>query len=171
MLAPALIASLLASIPTVGSVAPDFQVTDTEGKVHHLAELVKNENVILAFFPKAFTSGCTTEMKTYRDRYADVQKAEGHVLAVSMDDGLTLRRFKTELNAPFAFVPDPDGKLVALYDVKMPVLGMAKRYTFVIGPDRKVLRVDSGDDAVHAEKAVTACPRRSAVSNPPPPAH
>lgn len=77
-----------------------------------------------------------------------------------MDDSETLARFKTELKAPFAFVPDPDGKIVNLFDVKTPVVSFAKRYTFVIGEDRKILKVESGGDAINPEGAIVACPLR-----------
>ena len=75
-----------------------------------------------------------------------------------MDDRETLQRFKSELKAPFPFVPDPDGKLVSLFDVKMPVMSMAQRYSFVIGEGRKILKVQTGSDAVNPADAIAACP-------------
>ncbi len=75
-----------------------------------------------------------------------------------MDDGETLKKFKTELKAPYSFIPDPEGKIVAQYDVKMPAVSMAKRYSFVVGPDRKVIKVQSGADAVDPSEAIAACP-------------
>jgi thioredoxin-dependent peroxiredoxin len=75
-----------------------------------------------------------------------------------MDDRETLKKFKIELKAQFPFVPDPDGKLVGLFDVKMPVLSMAQRYSFVIGEDRKIMKVQSGSDAVNPAEAIAACP-------------
>jgi peroxiredoxin Q/BCP len=95
-----------------------------------------------------------------------VQKREGQLLAVSMDDRDTLVRFKTELKAPFPFVPDPEGKLVKLFDVKMPVMAVANRTTFVIGEGRKVLQVESGKDAVDPSGAIAACPLRKPSSSP-----
>ena len=77
-----------------------------------------------------------------------------------MDDRETLQRFKSELKAPFPFVPDPDGKLVGLFDVKMPVMSMAQRYSFVIGEGRKILKVQTGSDAVNPADAIAACPIR-----------
>jgi len=75
-----------------------------------------------------------------------------------MDDRETLQRFKSELKAPFPFVPDPNGKLVGLFDVKMPVMSMAQRYSFVIGEGRKILKVQTGSDAVNPADAIAACP-------------
>lgn len=164
MVAPAALfaALMLLATPKVGEVAPDFTVRDTDGRSHTLSEMVKSGPVIVAFFPKAFTGGCTKELTAYRDRYADVEKAQAQVLAISMDEADTLKKFKESLKAQFAFVPDPDAKLVSLYDVKMPLLSLANRVTFVVGEGRKVLKVDTGADAIDVSKAVTACPLRKA---------
>jgi len=151
---------LVAATPKVGDVAPDFTATDSNGKTHTLSEMVKDGTVIVAFFPKAFTGGCTKELTAYKDRYADVEKAGAQVLAVSADDAATLNKFKESLKAQFTFVPDPDGKLINAFDVKMPVMSMAQRYTFVIGEGRKVLKVQSGSDAIDPAAAVAACPMR-----------
>ncbi|GMT98478.1 hypothetical protein KH5H1_25970 [Corallococcus caeni] len=158
---------LSAAIPQVGETAPDFTVKDTAGTTYTLSEMVKKGPVIVAFFPKAFTSGCTKELTAYRDRYKDIEQVQGQVLAFSTDDAETLTRFKTELKAPFAFIPDPDGKVVGAYDVKMPVLTVSKRYTFVVGEDRKVLKVDEGKDAIDPTGAIVACPlRKGAAAKP-----
>ncbi|TSC29284.1 peroxiredoxin [Corallococcus sp. Z5C101001] len=151
---------LSAAIPQVGETAPDFTVKDTAGTTYTLSEMVKKGPVIVAFFPKAFTGGCTRELTAYRDRYKEVEQAQGQVLAFSTDDAETLTRFKTELKAPFAFIPDPDGKVVNAYDVKMPVVTVSKRYTFVVGEGRKVLKVEEGKDAIDPTGAIVACPLR-----------
>lgn len=75
-----------------------------------------------------------------------------------MDDKETLVRFKESLKAPFAFIPDTDAKLTTLYDVKMPVLSVANRYTFVIDEERKIVKVESGKDAIDPSGAITSCP-------------
>ncbi len=156
MLAP-LVAALLSATPAVGDIAPDFTVKDIDGKELTLSKLVEQGPVIVAFFPKAFTGGCTKEMQAYRDRFADIQKMKGNVIAVSMDDAPTLIKWRTELKAPQSFVADPDGKLVKIFDAKMPVLSMAQRHTFVIGPGRKILEHTEGSDSIDPSKAVSAC--------------
>jgi peroxiredoxin Q/BCP len=83
-----------------------------------------------------------------------------------MDDAATLKKFKEELKAPFAFIPDPDGKVVKDYDVKTPVVSFAQRYTFVIGEGRKILKMESGKDAIDPAGAVAACPLRKPGSKP-----
>lgn len=87
-----------------------------------------------------------------------MEKAGAQVLAISMDDKDTLKRFKAELKAPFAFIPDPEGKIIELYDVKMPMVSYAKRYSFVVGADRKIIKTQSGNDAVNPDEAIAACP-------------
>lgn len=69
-----------------------------------------------------------------------------------------LREFKASLKAPFAFVADPKGELINAFDVKMPVVTLAKRYTFVIGEGRKILKVESGNDAIDPNGAIVSCP-------------
>ena len=71
-----------------------------------------------------------------------------------------MAKFKESLKAPFPFIPDPDAKLTNLYEVKTPVLKLANRYTFVIGEDRKVLKVESGKDAIDPNGAIVSCPIR-----------
>src|SRR3954469_24003481 len=110
MLTPLVVSLLLSASPKAGDLAPDFTAVDSEGKSHTLSEMAKSGPVIVAFFPKAFTSGCTRELTAYRERYADISKANAQVLAISTDDKETLSRFKAELKAPFAFIPDPEGK-------------------------------------------------------------
>ena len=71
-----------------------------------------------------------------------------------------MAKFKESLKAQFPFIPDPDAKLTKLYDVKVPVMSLANRYTFVIGEDRKVLKVESGKDAIDPNGAIVSCPLR-----------
>ena len=79
------------------------------------------------------------------------------MLAISTDTAEEQKKFKDELNAPFPFIPDPEKKIVTLYDVKLPI-GLAARTTFVIGTDGKVVSVDSGANALDPNGAITSCP-------------
>src|SRR5260221_14232909 len=96
-------------------------------------------------------------MEAYRDRYAEISKLSGIVVAVSADDAATLKRWRDELKAPQTFVADTNKELAKLFEAKMPVLGMVSRRTFVIGKGRKVLEVQAGMDAIDPGKAVRAC--------------
>jgi peroxiredoxin Q/BCP len=76
---------------------------------------------------------------------------------VSTDKEATQASFRREIGAAFGFVADSKGELTRLYGVKTPLVTFARRYTFVIGKDRKVLHVDSGGDAIDTSGAMQAC--------------
>lgn len=153
----ALTVLLLAASPKVGEVAPDFTVKDVDGTELVLSKLVTKGPVILAFFPKAFTSGCTKEVTAYRDRYAEIQKVGATVIAVSADDQKKQKEFRDSIKAQYSFVADPDAALIKAFDVKAPIITISRRVTFVIGADRKVLSITEGSDAVDVNGAVGAC--------------
>jgi peroxiredoxin Q/BCP len=79
------------------------------------------------------------------------------VIAISTDDVETSKRFRDSLKAPYHFVADEKAELVKLFDVKVFILTMAKRVTFVVGPGRKILSVQEGSDAIDPSGAVAAC--------------
>ncbi len=78
-------------------------------------------------------------------------------MAVSTDKEATQASFRREIGAPFAFISDQGGALTRLYGVKTPIVTFAKRYTFVIGKERRILHVDSGGDAIDTGGALQAC--------------
>ena len=80
------------------------------------------------------------------------------MVAVSMDDAETMKKFKESLKADYPMIADPKGKVVEAYDVKVPALSFAQRFTFVIGQDRKVIQVQSGSDAIDPSGSIKACP-------------
>src|SRR5690606_24034922 len=110
-------------------------------------ELSKKGPVVLAFFPKAFTSVCTAEMKSFRDQYAKFSKEGATVIGASTDDQATQARFKKELKLPFAMIADEKGELAKAYGAKTPLVNYAKRRTFVIGKDGKISHVFESSDA------------------------
>lgn len=79
------------------------------------------------------------------------------MIAISTDDVETSKRFRDSLKAPYHFVADEKAELVKLFDVKVFILTMAKRVTFVVGPGRKILSVTEGSDAIDPSGAVAAC--------------
>lgn len=99
-------------------------------------------------------------MRAYRSRYAELKKKGAEVIAISMDDRQTLARFRKELEAPFPFVADPDGRIAALFGARESGSRTADRKTFVIGEGRKVLAIEEGLFAIDPEEAVAACPLR-----------
>jgi peroxiredoxin Q/BCP len=156
-----LLAVLLGAAPIkAGERAPDFTLPDTEGRQVTLSKLLEAGPVILFFFPKAFTPGCTKQTRAYRVRYADVLQKGAQVVGISVDTIETLRRFRSELGAPFPILADADGAVASRYAGLMPVVKLAKRANVVIGQDGLVKEVVTGGDAVDPSSAIAACPSR-----------
>ena len=95
-------------------------------------------------------------MQAFRDRYAQLRESEAQVLAISTDTPERQAKFRESLGAPFSFIADSDARLTTLYGNKVPILKMARRTSFVIGPDGKIQRIDRGRNAVDPHGAITA---------------
>ena len=160
MTMPFLAMLLGASALKVGDKAPDFTLPDTEGTPVTLSALLKSGPVILVFFPKAFTPGCTQQNQNFRDRFSTVQEKGAQVLGISVDDVATQRRFKAEYKLPYPLLSDAGGKVAAQYSGKMPVVGLANRANFVVDQDGKVEAIVEGSDAIDPSSAIGQCPLR-----------
>ncbi len=155
-----ILALLLAAGLKVGDKAPDFTLPDTEGKPVTLSRLLAQGPVILAFYPKAFTSGCTKQNSNFRDKYAEVEKKGAQVVGISIDDVATQKKFKAEYKLPFSLLSDVGGKVADQYTGTVPVLGYASRSNVVIDQDGKVVQIVEGGDAVDPNGAIALCPLR-----------
>jgi thioredoxin-dependent peroxiredoxin len=140
---------------SVGDAAPEFTLTDSDGKPVTLAELVAAGPAILAFFPRAFTAGCSKELRGYRDRHAEVVERGARVVGISVDDPPTLARFKQSLGAPYTFLSDPGGRVSRLYAGVSA--GTANRVTVTVAPDGKVRRITAGLSAIFPGGDIEAC--------------
>jgi len=94
---------------------------------------------VLFFFPRAFTPGCRVETAAFRDSHAELRQLGAFVVGVSTDDAPTQCRFADFMRAPFPLIADPRGEITRAYDVRWPLLNIAKRVTFVIGPSQIIL--------------------------------
>lgn len=136
--------SAWAAQPTVGDQAPDYKLQDQKGAWHTLAsDTRKGEWLVLYFYPKDFTAGCTTEVCTYRDDTAKLHKAGAQVLGVSLDDVKSHAEFAEKYHVPFPLLSDADSAVATKYGVLSDHLGMkyAKRETFLISPQGKIAKV------------------------------
>jgi peroxiredoxin Q/BCP len=115
-----------------GMKAPEFQAKDQHGSTVRLADYLGKSNVVLYFYPKDDTPGCTREACALRDGYAAIQATGAVVLGVSADDAISHQAFAGKYQLPFSLLADPDGVLISQYGVKMPLLKLASRVTFVI---------------------------------------
>jgi peroxiredoxin Q/BCP len=145
-----LVLSSFAATPKAGEAAPKFEGTATDGKSLKLDDYAGKKAVLLYFYPKDNTPGCTKEACTLRDRMGDLSKQDVQVIGVSMDTDESHRKFIADHNLNFPLIADPDGKLVALFDVGMKDRKMARRVSFLIGKDGKIVHVtDTGSADVH----------------------
>jgi len=126
------------SLARAGSPAPDFEVTAHTGETVRLSEL-RGKNVVLYFYPKDDTPGCTIEAREIRDEWGAFQGKNTVVLGVSADDNDSHRRFAQKHNLPFYLLPDPDHTIARAYGVPVR-LGVAKRVTFVIDAQGTIVR-------------------------------
>jgi peroxiredoxin Q/BCP len=160
MTAPLLAMLLGATSLKVGDQAPDFTLSDQEGKPVSLSKALEAGPVILAFYPKAFTPGCTKQNSNFRDKYAEVEKKGAQVFGISTDTVETQKKFKAEYKLPYELLSDPDGKVAKQYSGTMPVVGVDNRANFVIGQDGKITEIVEGGDAIDPNAAIAACPLR-----------
>jgi peroxiredoxin len=117
----------------VGDPAPAFSVKTTDGRQISSGDL-KGKYVVIYFFPKAFTPGCTKETHRFRDAYPDLRALGAEVLGISVDDHETQCKFANATAATFPMVGDGDKRISDLFGVVRPLLRFDKRVTFVIDP-------------------------------------
>lgn len=126
-----------------GQNAPIFQAQDQNGKTIKLTDYTGKATVVLYFYPKDDTPGCTKEACSLRDGHVALKTAGAVVLGVSTDDVKSHEAFATKYHLPFSLLADPDKAITNAYGVKMFGLGYAKRVTFVIdrqGVIRKIFK-------------------------------
>ena len=129
----------------VGQPAPEFELPDQDGQLHSLEDY-RDRWVVLYFYPKDGTPGCTTEACEFRDNIFAYREMNVQILGVSLDDVESHKRFAEDYRLPFPLLADPEGTSAEAYGVKTKFAGMtlAKRQTFIIDPD--------GNLAKHYEK-------------------
>jgi peroxiredoxin Q/BCP len=143
-------AATFAAMPKAGDTAPSFEGQDQDGKTVKLADLAGKKIVLLYFYPKDFTGGCTKEACGFRDRMGDLQKDNVEVIGVSFDSADSHKQFIAKYNLNFTLLADTDGKIADLYGVRMEGKSMDKRVSFLIGLDGKIVHVtDAGNPDIH----------------------
>ena len=134
-------AASAAEPPVIGQPAPEFELFDQNGQLHSLEDY-RDQWIVLYFYPKDETPGCTTEACEFRDNIFAFRKANAQILGVSLDDVESHKKFAENHGLPFPLLADVDGKAADAYGVKTRMLGMtiAKRQTFLIGPDGTIAK-------------------------------
>ena len=141
----------------IGDTAPDFSLLDEQGRMVKLKDHTGKKIVVLYFYPKDFTSGCTTEACSFRDNYEEYQDKGAIVIGISLDTVESHAKFSEKYNLPFDILSDRNKEVAKAYGV----LGLgglaAKRVTFIINKDRKITRIfPKVDVKQHSEEILKA---------------
>jgi peroxiredoxin Q/BCP len=142
--------TIFAAMPKTGDTAPLISGTDQNGKDFKLADLTGKKIVLLYFYPKDFTGGCTKEACSFRDGFEDFATNNVEIVGVSFDSADSHLQFIAKYKLNFTLLADTDGKIADAYGVRMAGKDMAKRVSFLIGLDGKIVHVtDSGNPDIH----------------------
>ncbi len=114
-------------MPEVGKKAPDFTLLNQDGKKISLKDF-KGKKIVLYFYPKDNTSGCTKEACSFRDDFPKFKKTDAVILGVSPDSVSSHKKFAEKYNLPFNLLADEDKKIVQLYDVWKEKSMYGKKY-------------------------------------------
>ena len=136
-----------AKSPKVGDKAPLIEGKDQDGKTWKLADAVGKKVVLLYFYPKDDTPGCTKEACGFRDQISDLKKEDVEVIGVSFDSPESHQKFISKFSLNFPLLADTDGKIADAYGVRMSGRNMARRVSFLIGLDGKIAHVTDSPNA------------------------
>jgi thioredoxin-dependent peroxiredoxin len=125
---------------SVGDRAPDFAARTTDGHLLTLSQL-RGRPVVIYFYPRAFTPGCTAETRRFRDNYDDLQRFGAEVIGISTDGHEKQCRFAQAEKVRFPLIGDDKGEIQTLYDVKRPILSSNRRVTYIIDEEGLVAAV------------------------------
>lgn len=125
----------------VGDAAPDFTLQGSDGKTHKLSDLKGKRAVVVAWYPKALTGGCTKECKSMKDSGAELRKFDVAYFGASVDGTDLNKQFSDKLELDFPLLSDPTKETAKAYGV-LNERGMANRWTFFINKDGKISHID-----------------------------
>jgi thioredoxin-dependent peroxiredoxin len=136
----------------VGDSAPDFSLLGSDGKTYRLSDYHGKQAVVLAWFPKAFTPGCTSECKVLAEHGASLRDFDVAYFTASVDPPEKNKRFAESVGADYPILSDPDGEVAHEYGVTGAIQRWASRWTFIIGKDGDILFIDKNvHPATHAQ--------------------
>jgi peroxiredoxin Q/BCP len=125
----------------VGDPAPDFSLPGTDGRIYRLKDLRERDALVLAWFPKAFTVGCTIECESLRGSGELLRQFNVKYFGASVDDAETNRQFAGSLGIDYPVLSDPEKAVARAYGV-IGASGFPRRWTFFIGKDGRILGID-----------------------------
>lgn len=141
----------------VGDKAPEFKLKNQEGTLIYVGQLLGQTPLVIYFYPKNFTPGCTAQACSFRDQYQDFTDAGAQVFGISSDSVESHKRFREKNNLPFDTLSDKNNKVRQKYGVKNELLGLLPgRETFVIDSTGVIqMRFNSIMAGKHIPKALT----------------
>ena len=153
---PAIFAAETTKQPAAGTAAPEFSLTTGDGSQVSLKDF-RGKWVVLYFYPKDFTGGCTLEAKNFQRDLTKYQETGAVILGVSVDSAQSHKDFCAKEGLSFKLLADPDGKTAVQYGSTMEHQGakMAARNTFLINPKGEIAKVYTGvQPAEHSEQVL-----------------
>jgi peroxiredoxin Q/BCP len=145
------ISRLTAAELKTGDEAPDFELVGSDGKTYKLADFRNKQAVVVAWFPKAFTSGCTVQCTVMAKEGDKLKAFDVAYFTASADTAEKNAEFAKSVGADYPILSDPEGNVARAYGVTDAVKKFPSRWTFFIGKDGKLLHVDkSVKPATHA---------------------
>ena len=147
---------LAGNLPVVGQPAPDFSLQDAQGKSHKLSDYA-GKWLVLYFYPKDDTPGCTKEACHFRDDLFELEKLDAKVVGISVDDTDSHAKFAEKYKLPFPLLADKDGMVADSYGAltNLVVVKIAKRYTFLIDPKGRIAKTYlSVDTSRHSQEII-----------------
>lgn len=132
----------IAAPPSVGDDAPELTLQASDGKEYSLSQFKGKQPVVIAWFPKAFTRGCTAECKNMKENGEAIREFDVAYFAASVDNVEDNTRFAESLGLDFPILSDPTKEAATAYGVVHEGRPVAERWTFYIGADGKILAVD-----------------------------
>lgn len=126
----------------VGDPAPSFELRDQNGEIHRLADY-RGQWLVLYFYPKDDTPGCTTEACAFRDEFVVLKQMDVVLMGVSLDDVESHREFAGKYHLPFPLLSDPKGEVAHSYGSlwRLGPIRFAKRHTFIIDPEGSIVKI------------------------------
>jgi peroxiredoxin Q/BCP len=125
-----------------GDKAPDFTLSASDGKTYKLSDFQGKRVVVLAWFPKAFTPGCTLECKSFGAKESPLKDLDAACFTASVDSPETNKKFAASLGVDFPILGDPSKTAARAYGVVDDQQSVARRWTFYIGTDGRILAID-----------------------------
>jgi len=150
----------------VGDPAPDFALEGSDGEVYRLSDFRGRQAVVLAWFPKAFTSGCTLECKSLAEDGDRIRAFDVSYFMASVDSPEDNKAFAKQHAASFPLLSDPTKQTAEAYGVLGPT-GLARRWTFYIGKDGAIRAIDKQVDPATAAADIAAQLARLGVARRP----